>query len=217
MSTTRLFSSSSSHLQDCEALLCQLNDLIAQAPKNGIDTPTPLERDIVNKCLQLEAAYQPQQYSTFESSVEKWNGFWRMLWTNYSPAGPSSGKLGPFVGDVFQDLQLSTTDEDSIARNLFRLDFPPIMGELTATPRLYDSTTVAITFQRVGTQIAGFFPLGPNIEFEKGKEVRLWQHIYVDDQYRILFARNADDGKSSSASDSRGYLYVMKRADHERF
>jgi hypothetical protein len=226
--------------------------LIAQAPKNGIDTPFSLEQDIQQVCHQL-ADINPNPKpccvtlpkssttqndggplswtsSSSSSSSLLLNGFWYMLWTNYSPAGPSSGKLGPFVGNVYQELILVTDDESTaantttastahtnsaVARNIFRLDFPPIMGELMASPRVYNDTTVAITFEKVGTKVAGLFPLGPNIQFKPNKEVRLWDHIYVDDQYRILYASNAATKAGTDANPR--YLYIMKRADHERF
>eukprot|EP00976_Prorocentrum_cordatum_P087401 1186885-Prorocentrum_minimum.AAC.4 len=43
-------------------------------------------------------------------------GFWRMLYTDMEPA-PSSGKLGPFIGDVFQDLR----PENSLILNLLKV------------------------------------------------------------------------------------------------
>jgi PAP_fibrillin len=205
-----------------ERLLSTLNECLAKAPKNGIDTPLDVAIQIKTICESLEAI-TPNPTPT--RNTELLNGFWYMLWTNYSPAGPSSGKLGPFVGDVYQELQLEDDDATSIARNIFRLDFPiPIMGALSAVPSIHDDTTVAIAFEKVGTKLAGSLPFGPNIEFEKNKEIRLWDHIYVDEEYRILYAKNAsvkDEDQSASVtrsqSNSRGFLYVMRRADERRF
>jgi hypothetical protein len=129
-----------------------------------------------------------------------------MLWTNFSPVAPSSGKLGPFVGDVYQDVNFSGK-----ARNILRIDFPPIAGELVASPSVVNDSTMAITFESVGNKLAGVLPLGPKIQFEPNKEVRLWEHIYLDDKIRILYARRKEE------TASRGFLYVMQRADEERF
>jgi hypothetical protein len=234
-----------------KTLLSTLEELISTAPKNGIDTPKELAIQIQSICEQLEDI-TPNPSPT--QHPELLNGFWFMLWTNYGPPAPSSGKLGPFIGDVYQDLQLPTTitnhnnndSDDStptpasvsggggrgVARNIFKLDVPPIMGELYATPKVIDDTTIAITFVKVGTKFAQFIPLGPNVQFETGKEVRLWDHRYVDTQYRILYAKNAaadndnNDAVTTSTNhqpsdtesgDSRGFLYVMKRADESRF
>jgi hypothetical protein len=135
------------------------------------------------------------------------NGFWKMRWTNFSPAAPSSGKLGPFVGEVYQDINLQAGE----FRNILKLDFPPIAGELFATPEIRNDSTVAITFVSVGNKLGGIIPFGPKIQFEPGKEVRLWEHAYLDEEYRILYARREED------EGTRGFLYVMKRADDDRF
>ena len=196
-------------------LLGDLYSLIDQAPKNGIDTPPSLDEKIQETCQQLQALSPNPR--PCEENVELLDGFWYMLWTNYAPAGPSSGKLGPFVGNVYQELRmLSTASDSSIARNIFRLGFPPIMGELQASPRIHDERTVAIAFERVGTKVAGVLPLGPNINFEPGKEVRLWEHVYVDEKHRILYASNAAD-PTDPAEPNPKYLYVMKRADSDQF
>jgi hypothetical protein len=186
-------------------LLEQLEGLIGQAPKNGIDTPTDLEQDILQVCEALEGC-NPTKAPARNTLMM--NGFWNMRWTNFSPANnPSSGKLGPLVGDVFQDIDLS----NGFARNILRVTFPPIVGELFADPAVVvNDSTVSITFKSVGNKLAGVLPFGPKIQFEAGKEVRLWEHVYLDDEYRILYARRQEDS-------TRGFAYVMKRADDERF
>ena len=129
------------------------------------------------------------------------NGYWKMLWTNFEPAAPSSGKLGPFVGDVYQEIDLP----NGIAKNILKVDIPPIEGCLTANAKIANENTIAISFNNVGNKIFGKVPLGPNVKFEEGSEVRLWEHIYLDDTYRILYARRVTDiGK-------KGFLYIMKR------
>lgn len=185
-------------------LLTELQLKIKQAPRNGIDTPVALEEDIVALCEQLEKC-NPTPRPVRNSA--KMNGFWKMLWTNFSPVAPSSGKLGPFVGDVYQDVDFG----GGKARNILRINFPPIAGELVASPSILNDSTMAIAFESVGNKLAGIIPFGPKIQFEPNKEVRLWEHVYLDDEYRILYARRRED------TDVRGFLYVMQRADKERF
>ena len=187
-----------------QVLLRELDSLIQQCPKNGLDTPEDLEDQILDLCRRLEKQ-NPTKAPVKNSKMM--SGFWRMEWTNFAPAAPSSGKLGPFVGDVFQDVDLT---ENQRARNILRVNFPPICGELTASTNVVNDSTLAITFQTVGNKIGGVIPLGPKIDFE-GREVRLWEHVYLDDEYRILYARRQEE------EESRGFLYVMKRADDERF
>ena len=184
-------------------LLSDLRSKIRQAPKNGIDTPPTLEKEIILLCERLEKCNPTPRPIR---NTKKMNGFWKMLWTNFYPVAPSSGKLGPFVGDVYQDVDFSGK-----ARNILRIDFPPIVGELVASPSIVNDSTMAITFESVGNKLAGVLPLGPKIQFEPNKEVRLWEHVYVDDDIRILYARRKED------TESRGFVYVMQRADEERF
>lgn len=217
-----------------DSLLSTLRDLIAQAPKNGIGTPDHLERQILGACRKLE---EIAPYRSPTRTPGLLDGFWHMLWTNYGPPGPSCGKLGPFVGDVYQDLRLTRPDDRAAAgvvalpprrgeaRNIFKLAFPPVAAELLlGEPAVVDDTTVAVTFRAVGARLAGRVPLGPDVEFEPGGEVRLWDHAYVDSTYRILYARDArsdnsgrdGDGDGGVTDPTRGFLYVMKRADGDR-
>jgi hypothetical protein len=185
-------------------LLDRLEILINQAPKNGIDTPLQLESQISSLCQELEGVNPTRS----PARSDLMNGFWKMRWTNFSPAAPSSGKLGPLIGTVYQNLDLP----QGAFRNILQIDFPPIAGELFASPQIVNDSTVAITFVSVGNKLAGIIPFGPKIQFEEGKEVRLWEHVYLDDKYRILYAR-----RQQEAADNRGFLYVMKRAEDERF
>lgn len=209
--------SKAAQAQEC---LQTLESLIDQAPKNGIDTPATLAKEIESVCCELEAL-TPISKPTQDPNVL--TGFWKMRWTNFFPVAPSSGRLGPFVGDVFQDIDL-IGNRHGKAKNILRIaPFPPVVGALIATPSIVDDTTAAITFERVSNQFAGVLPLGPKIQFEAGKEVRLWEHTYVDQDYRILFARRRDpveeddDNAESVGNNPRGFIFVMKRADDERF
>ena len=240
------------------SLLDELEGWIEQAPKNGISTPPEIESKIVEICQQLESLHArlsaKQQPSPSQYVDDFINGFWKLRWTNYSPAGPSSGKIGPFVGDVYQDLKLESNEitvgekpptgssnQHNFARNIFRLDWPKfsqndddnpnpaLFGELYANPYMYRygsgeevvennedspaSTTIAIAFEGVGSKLMPWgWNVGPQIEFESNREIRLWEHVYVDGQYRIFYARNANGDAANR------YLYVCRRCSpHERF
>ena len=72
------------------------------------------------------------------------NGFWRMTYTDFSPAAPSSGQLGPFVGEVYQDLD---STKQRIA-NLLKIDLPfiKIEGGLIAKQSIRDANTWLLYF-----------------------------------------------------------------------
>lgn len=56
------------------------------------------------------------------------NGFWKLLYTDFSPPAESAGKLGPFVADVYQDLDSKKLE----IKNILNLKFPAIKGGLVA-------------------------------------------------------------------------------------
>lgn len=86
--------------------------------------------DLVNELEKLNPTSNPA-YSS------KMNGFWRLEYTDFSPPAPSSGKLGPFVGDVYQDLD----GKAGIIKNLLKISFPPIIGGLIAKQRIKNRNT----------------------------------------------------------------------------
>eukprot|EP01035_Chromulina_nebulosa_P020277 gene20277-26322_t len=65
------------------------------------------------------------------------NGFWKLLYTDYNPPGPSSGKLGPFLGLVYQDLDSTK----GVITNILRIAFPPIVGALVAEQSIENKNT----------------------------------------------------------------------------
>jgi hypothetical protein len=65
------------------------------------------------------------------------NGFWRLLYSDFNEKGSSGGKLGPFVADVFQDLD----SKSGKIKNLLKLRFPPIQGGLLAKQIVKDPNT----------------------------------------------------------------------------
>lgn len=52
------------------------------------------------------------------------NGFWRLVYTDFDPPTTNAGKLGPFVGEVFQDLDSNIGQ----INNILRINFPPIVA-----------------------------------------------------------------------------------------
>lgn len=65
------------------------------------------------------------------------NGFWRLLYSDFSEKGSSGGKLGPFVGEVYQDL------DSKVARikNLIRVRSITLKGGLQAKQTVKDAST----------------------------------------------------------------------------
>lgn len=64
-------------------------------------------------------------------------GFWRLLYSDFDPPQPSSGKLGPFVGEVYQNLEPGINQ----ITNILRVPFPDIQGGLVAKQTIKDKQT----------------------------------------------------------------------------
>jgi len=111
--------------EEAKGLIAELRTLTGKSPKNGIDCPAGLAADIDATCRELERLNPTSQPANSPLMA----GFWRMLYTDFTPAAPSSGKLGPFVGDVYQDLRPS----EGLGKNILSIGFPPIKVRLSRT------------------------------------------------------------------------------------
>uniref|UniRef100_A0A7S0NAH0 Plastid lipid-associated protein/fibrillin conserved domain-containing protein n=1 Tax=Pyramimonas obovata TaxID=1411642 RepID=A0A7S0NAH0_9CHLO len=170
------------------------------APNGLIATPDDKSRiaEIVSAIEQSNPTEAPAQSPLMP-------GFWRMLYTDMEPA-PSSGKLGPFVGDVFQDLR----PENSLILNLLKVGFPPIRGGLSAALDIISDDTWRITFADIN-QYLGPFKVQTKLFDQEKPEVRLWRITYLDDDLRIMRAKKEDD------PDEGAFIFVLRRSEAERF
>jgi len=172
---------------DTQAAKLALLDLLEDLQPNGIDATQEqrLEVDDITKFLERTNPSPKPAISPLNI------GMWKLLYTDYSPAGPSSGKLGPFIGDVYQKLE----PELNRITNILQVAVPPIEGSLTAKQTILDDKTWRIAFERVENSIAGIplpsktFPL----DGQEGSQVRLWKYTYLDNDLRILRAGREHD------------------------
>lgn len=95
----------------------KLANVMKNCGKNGVKASKEQRLEIAELVKTLEAS-NPTRRPAYS---EKMNGYWRLLYTDFSPAAPSSGQLGPFVGDVFQDLD----GKNNIIKNILKISFPP--------------------------------------------------------------------------------------------
>ncbi|CAB1103195.1 unnamed protein product [Ectocarpus sp. CCAP 1310/34] len=126
-------------------------------------------------------------------------GRWRMLYSTVP--GPSSGRLGPFVGDVFQDIR---PDEKRIINILELGPSWALRGALEADVEVLDGNNWAISFDVVYNNFAG-------VKVQEKKfdpvvtERRIWSMTYLDDGFRILY------GRQEAKSAEEGFIFVMER------
>ena len=163
--------------------------------------------------MKVLEKYNPTSVPAYSS---KMNGMWKLLYTDFAPAAASSGKLGhsniylqipplayllihptgPFIGDVYQNLDSNV----GIIKNILKLDFLRVEGSLIAKQSIVNGNTWQIEFDRVENSVAGFQL--PVTKF-KTREIRYWEIVYLDNDLRILRAKRPEATES--------FLFILRR------
>jgi PAP_fibrillin len=105
-------------------------------------------------------------------------GNWRLLYTTND--GSSAGKLGPFVGRVDQDVDIS----ERKYINYVRIGGGAIQGALTATWDNRSGKLWTVKFQEIVLSVFGIPVTKKSLEGTVGT----WRMSYIDDDLRILYA-----------------------------
>lgn len=123
----------SRNVDDFLKMRTNLIEMLKDCQPNGIYATTKQRTEISSAVAKIEN-FNPTKNP---ASSNKMNGFWKMLYTDFSPVAASSGKLGPFVGDVYQDLNAERKE----IINILNIKFPPIKGALVAKLSIPDKRT----------------------------------------------------------------------------
>jgi len=179
--------------QQAEVLKEQLRALCKKT-NNGVDAPAEQVKQIENvaeELNQLNPTKNPAKSRLLQ-------GKWRLLYSNVP--GPSSGKLGPFMADVYQQIDID-------ARRIYNiLELGPdwaLRGALEADSEILNNNTWRITFDFVYNKLAGNEIQRKTFE---NVEKRLWKMTYLDDNFRVLY------GSQESKKDENQFIFVMERA-----
>ena len=106
------------------------------------------------------------------------DGTWTLLYTTNE--GSSAGKLGPFVGTVEQEINLT----DGIYYNRVTLGPKLVRGTLSATWDVKNAKLWTVKFQDITFELFGIKVLQKSL----GGTVGTWSMSYLDDNMRILYA-----------------------------
>jgi len=161
--------------------------------KNGINVDSVTRKEITSLVEYVEST-NPTKSPALSN---KMNGYWRMLYTDFDPPAESSGKVGPFTAEVFQDLD----SNKKVIKNILKLDFPRIEGFLQANQEVVDYNTWSIDFDFVSNKIFGIQT--PTKKFPTKSQIRLWRITYLDNNLRIMRARRVE------ASDDESFIFIL--------
>eukprot|EP01031_Cornospumella_fuschlensis_P036228 gene36228-43945_t len=179
----------------------RLIDLTDTVQPNGVRATPEQRKKLDLACRDLEALNPTKD----PANSDKMTGFWRLLYSDFAEKGSSGGKLGPFVADVFQDLDLNR----GFIVNSLKLGFPPISGGLKAKKTVKDGNTWQIEFEKAANDIFGL--RFQSKKFPPGEFIRLWKITYLDDDFRIMRARRPETREEDA------YIFILKRDDGSRF
>eukprot|EP00611_Tribonema_gayanum_P025863 TRINITY_DN6004_c1_g1_i1.p1 TRINITY_DN6004_c1_g1~~TRINITY_DN6004_c1_g1_i1.p1 ORF type:complete len:275 (+),score=81.73 TRINITY_DN6004_c1_g1_i1:30-827(+) len=173
-----------------EAEAAELKKIIYTAAKgtdNGIKASEAQREAIkgaINKLVKINPTKAP-------AKSDKSTGVWNLVYTTSSES--SAGKLGPFVGKVTQDVDVSTVKYVNV------VDLGLVRGELGATWTVENASQWRVIFQNIKFSVLGVALLNKEISAEG-----LWTLSYLDDDFRILTAR-------SLARSDGGNVYILAK------
>lgn len=155
---------------------------------------------------------QRETISALVNALEKFNvtprparsaqqeGLWTLLYTDLPPA-ESSGKIGPFIGAVTQNLEPSRNRIE----NILTVKSVGIRGVLSAKQSVVDDFTWLITFDRLSVSIFGIKLV--DRPFPR-QEIRTWRTVFLSDSLRIIRAKRLESG-------DEGFLFILARRGGE--
>jgi len=159
-------------------------------PKNGVDASAAQRADIEGKLAEL-CKFSPTKepaYALLRPPYEFFDGTFELLYTNTT--GGSSGKVGPFVGDVSQTF-LGIRDIDQMGfsrRGIFNnaAQFGPVRTSLRARCESRTETKLNIVFEELSISVFGIQV--QTKPFEKGGKGTQgsWDLQYLDTDLRVL-------------------------------
>lgn len=174
--------------------LAQLLDEVDATGTNGLRATRAQQESIAGLVSLLERS-SPTSRPAYSKLMA---GSWELLYTDFDPPAGSSGKLGPFVGRVLQDLQ---PDSKQIF-NILKISTPlRIDGELSAAVSILDDQTWQIEFRALKLSVLGLQV--QNKPFPT-REVRNWRISYLDKNLRIMRASRPEPG-------AKTFIFILRR------
>lgn len=147
---------------------------ISKGNQNGIKC-NPSQRQKVNEYVAKLEANNPTKDITSSTIL---NGKWKLVYTTNE--GSSAGKIGPFVGDVYQMIDLNKkfySNKVSLFNDIFT-------GVLGATWITKSKALWTVQFQDIVLKLAGIKLVKKSLSGTEGT----WRNTYLDANFRILYA-----------------------------
>ncbi|KAK3272466.1 hypothetical protein CYMTET_19239 [Cymbomonas tetramitiformis] len=158
--------------------------LCKDAPGNGVDASSEMRVQIAEALMPLEKQNPTAKPASEDAAAL--DGIWRLEYT--TTQGNSAGKLGPFVGEVTQEVDISGKKYVNCVRLGTFLSLV-----LSADWKVLNDVTWKVIFKTLQVKMFGF--VLKEIEFPPSA-TGLWRMSYVDSDLRILWTRGSTPKKS---------------------
>mmetsp|Transcript_21726 Transcript_21726/g.34037 ORF Transcript_21726/g.34037 Transcript_21726/m.34037 type:complete len:269 (+) Transcript_21726:79-885(+) len=163
---------------------------VLKGNKNGVEASAEVRADVDEKLATLCSLNSVEEpaYALLRPPYDYFDGTFNLLYTNTT--GGSSGKVGPFVGDVSQTF-LGIRDNDAMGfsrRGIFTNDVQigPLRISLQARCEAKSETKLNIVFEETSVKVFGFQVQAKEFEVG-GKGTRgSWDLRYLDEDIRVL-------------------------------
>lgn len=168
---------------------------LAKGKDNGLKA-TPAETEAI---LALATQLNKMNQEKNIAKTTKVDGKWRLVFT--TTKGSSGGKLGPFVGEVLQEIDTA----GGVYVNFVRLFGGLVEGALEAGWEVKGANEWKVIFNNITFRLFGL----PVVDKKPlGGQVGLWKLTYLDEDLRILTAAGmTNQGKPAKASN----IYILRR------
>uniref|UniRef100_A0A7S4DWF7 Plastid lipid-associated protein/fibrillin conserved domain-containing protein n=1 Tax=Lotharella globosa TaxID=91324 RepID=A0A7S4DWF7_9EUKA len=157
---------------DVESLKTAIREK-SKGTNNGVDA-SPARREEIAELLQELEAANPTRKLTSSPLI---SGSWKLLYTTND--GSSAGKIGPFVGDVVQNVEL----QDGEYVNIVSLANGAFRGVLTATWDNVSDKLWKVKFKDIKLELFGVV-----LQEKELPATGTWRMTYLDDDFRVLYA-----------------------------
>jgi len=138
----------------------------AEAPKNGVGASDAVVEEVEIAATALQSR-RPAQAARIPLQ-----GAWDLVYC--TAPGSSSGKVGPFVGDVTQ------TFVDDL-RFVNAVELGPLRVALEAERKIVDDDKIQVTFREMA-----FSLFGQELFRKPLKGQGVWEQRYVDENLRVM-------------------------------
>eukprot|EP00667_Euglena_gracilis_P017843 EG_transcript_18865 len=145
---------------------------LAEGTQNGTAASPEAQAEVARLVAALERLNPEPAIAT----APKLTGNWRLVYTTNT--GNSAGKFGPFVGDVFQDINYEAGKYVNVVRLGGVLE-----ARLAADWEVTGASAWAVRFRSIQFRLFGVL-----LKEQESKGRGTWRMTYLDDDLRVLHA-----------------------------